>query len=51
MAKLDEDRADVISYLNRNQSEKCDEILELKERLEGLQQVCKSYTFRKLSFI
>ncbi|XP_034238863.1 cilia- and flagella-associated protein 157 [Thrips palmi] len=36
--KLEEDRADVISFLNRTLSEKEDDILELKERLEGLQQ-------------
>lgn len=47
--KLEEDRADVISFLNRTLSEKEDDILELKERLEGLQQVCyklhKSFLF------
>ena len=42
MAKLDEDRADVISFLNRTLSEKSDEILELNERLEGLQQVFRT---------
>ncbi|KAG8230993.1 hypothetical protein J437_LFUL003951, partial [Ladona fulva] len=34
---MDEDRADVISYLNRVVQEKSDEIAELQERVEGLQ--------------
>nr|CAD7569827.1 unnamed protein product [Timema californicum] len=42
--QLDEDRADIIAYLNRVIQQKADEITELQERLIGLQKVRVKHT-------